>query len=156
MQKLSTCENREQAVKQYDQAQRLCVEKKYYQALQALASASKLDPSLGDTAGIREVAECGQNYGRAIGELQLGNRDKGAELLRNVITSHPDFEDASQRLENLAQGGDGLLGTSVIPYRTTAPPPPPPDSGVENRLYEIADPDIKQLAHENSHHVSIN
>ena len=145
-QKLSTCENRAKAVKEYDQAQTLCVEKKYYQALQALASASKLDPSLVDRAGIREVAECGQKYGRAIGELQMGNRDKGAELLRDVITSHPDFEDASQRLENLAQGGDGLLGTSVITYRPTGPPPPPPDSGVENRLYEIADPDIKQLA----------
>lgn len=145
-QKLSLCENREKAAKQYDQAQRLCVEKKYYQALQALASASKLDPSFVDTAGIREVAECGQKYGRAIGELQLGNRDKGAELLRDVISCHPDFEDAAQRLENLAEGGNGLLGTSVIPYRTTAPPPPPRDSGFENRLYEIADPDMKQLA----------
>jgi len=145
-QKLSTCENREKAVRQYDQAQRLCVEKKYYQALQALASASKLDPSLIDKAGIREVAECGQKYGRAIGELQMGNRDKGAELLRDVITSHPDFEDASQRLENLAQGGDGLLGTSTISNRPMPPPPPAQDTSFEIRLYEVDRPDTKQLA----------
>ena len=145
-QKLSICENREKAVKQYNEAQRLCVEKKYYQALQALASASKLDPSLVDRAGIREVAECGQKYGRAIGELQMGNRDRGAELLRDVITSHPDFEDASQRLENLAQGGDGLLGTSVVTYRPTPPPPPTRDTSFEIRLYEVAHPDTKQLA----------
>lgn len=63
--------------------------------------------SLVDRAGIREVAECGQKYGRAIGELQMGNRDMGAELLRDVITSHPDFEDASQRLENLAGAAMG-------------------------------------------------
>ena len=146
IQKLSTCENRGKVVKQYDQAQRLCLEKKYYQALQSLESASKLDPSLVDSAGIREVAECGQKYGRAIGELQLGNRDKGAELLRDVITCHPDFEDASQRLENLAQGGDGLLGTSVISPRPGPPPPPPADSGLEIRLYEVANPEMNQLA----------
>jgi len=146
VEKLSTCENRGKAVKQYDQAQRLCLEKKYYQALQALESASKLDPSLVDSGGIREVAECGQKYGRAIGELQLGNRDKGAELLRDVITCHPDFEDASQRLENLAEGGDGLLGTSVISPRPGPPAPPPADSGFEIRLYEVAIPEINQLA----------
>ncbi|HYN23730.1 MAG TPA: CHAT domain-containing protein [Pyrinomonadaceae bacterium] len=145
-QKLSLCENCEKAAKQYDQAQRLCGEKKYYQALQALTSASKLDPSLIDTAGIREIAECGQIYGRAIGELQLGNRDKGGELLRDVINCNPAFEDADQRLKNLAEGGDGLLGTSLIPYRPTAAPPPPPNSGFEYRLYEIADPDMKLLA----------
>lgn len=145
-QRLALCESRDKALSLYKQAQQVCAEKNYYKALQALDEMARLDPELGDTANVRKAAEVGQKYNRAIGELQVRNHVKGAELLREVISVQPDFEDAAERLENLAEGGDGLLGASVIPYRTTAPPPPPPDSGFENRLYEIADPDTKQLA----------
>lgn len=146
--KLTTCENREKATKEYAQAQRLCAEKQYYRALQSLDSACKLDPALADADGIREIAECGKKFGRAIGELQLGNRFAGAELLRDVITCNPDFENASQRLEDLALGGDGLLETAAVVRRpgVAAPATPAPDAGLENRIYAITDPDLTQLA----------
>lgn len=150
-QKLATCENCEKAIKQYDLAQRLCGEKKYYQALQTLASASKFDPSLGDKAGIRKVAECGQKYGRALGELQLGNRDAAAGLLREVISCQPDFEDAAARLEDLAQGEDGLEGLHPVQPNqpgTVPPPPLPPGSGPQARLYDLASANGGALAEE--------
>jgi len=144
--KLSICESREKAATLYNQAQRLCAEKQYYQALQLLAEVSRLDPSLVDTANVLATAECGQKFNRAIGELQQSNRDRGAELLREVINSQPDFEDAGRRLDNLASGGDGLFGLGVS--RSIPSPPPPPAEAFEWRLYSLANPDPKALAEE--------
>jgi pSer/pThr/pTyr-binding forkhead associated (FHA) protein len=153
-QKLAICESRDKAATLYSQAQRLCVEKKYYQALQALDEIPALDPSLIDTDNIRAAAECGQKYQRALGELQQGNRDRAAELLRDVISNQPDFEDANERLVDLADGGDGLLGLTrtLAPAKTATyaqpqPPTPPPQTD-QFRLYEIANPDSKALAEE--------
>ena len=74
-------------------------------------------------------------------------------MLREVIRSQPDFEDAAQRLENLAQGGDGLFGLKTIARRNTSTgvsssPPPPPESDLQARSYEINDPDGQALAEE--------
>jgi len=147
--KLSICESRDKAATLYNKAQRLCAEKQYYQALQLLAEISRLDPSLVDTANVLATAECGQKFHRAIGELQARNRDRGVELLREVINSQPDFEDAAQRLDNLASGGDGLFNDRVPPSLPTPPPPPPPPAeAFEWRLYSLANPDPKALAEE--------
>ncbi|MGI9165425.1 MAG: hypothetical protein ACR2G5_03405 [Pyrinomonadaceae bacterium] len=147
--KLSICESRDKAATLYNKAQRLCAEKQYYQALHLLAEISRLDPSLVDTANVLATAECGQKFHRAIGELQARNRDRGVELLREVINSQPDFEDAAQRLDNLASGGDGLFNDRVPPSLPTPPPPPPPPAeAFEWRLYSLANPDPKALAEE--------
>ena len=151
--KLSLCENRDKAATLYVDAQRLCADKKYYQTLQTLTKVSSLDPDLTDIDNIRVVAECGQKYQRALGELQQHNQEAAAELLREVIRSQPDFEDAAQRLENLAQGGDGLFGLKTIARRNTSTgvsssPPPPPESDLQARSYEINDPDGQALAEE--------
>lgn len=143
--RLAVCESRDKALSLYNQAQKLYAEKNYYKALQALDEMGRLDSELTDDANIRQLAEVGQKYNRALGELQIHNRAKGAELLREVINVQPDFEDAARRLEHLAEGGDGLLGQSVAP-RPGYIPPPPANSGLENRLYEIASPDTQQLA----------
>jgi tetratricopeptide (TPR) repeat protein len=143
--RLAVCESRDKALGLYNQAQQLCAEKNYYNALQALEEMARLDPELADDANVREAAEVGQKYNRALGELQVRNQAKGAELLREVISIDPDFEDAAQRLENLAEGGDGLLGKSVAPRQPTMPQPPPPNSGLETRLYELPSSDVQQL-----------
>ena len=72
--KLSLCENRDKAATLYVDAQRLCADKKYYQTLQTLTKVSSLDPDLTDIDNIRVVAECGQKYQRALGELQQHNQ----------------------------------------------------------------------------------
>lgn len=112
-QKLSLCELRFKVATLYAQARRLCAEKNYDQALQALAEATRLDPNLVDTDNIRELSECGQKYLQAIAELQRGNRAGGEALLREVISRRPNFEDAEKRFDDLANGGTGLI----------APPP---------------------------------
>jgi len=108
-QKLSVCEGRYRVASLYNDAKRLCGQKNYDQALYALAEASRLDPRFVDTDNVRQYAECGQKYRYAVVELQKGNRDGGAALLREVISCRPDFEDAAARLKNLAAGGNGLL-----------------------------------------------
>jgi tetratricopeptide (TPR) repeat protein len=106
--KLADCEARYKVVSIYNQARSLCAAKNYDHALLALAEAKRLDPKLIDTDNIRESAECGQKYQRAIVELQRGNRDGGATLLREVLNCRPNFEDAERRLMDLAAGGSGL------------------------------------------------
>ena len=160
-QKASLCESRQKAGDLYGEAKRLCDEKNFFQAMKNLTEANRLDPSLIDTENVRERAECGQKYGRAIGHLQNGNIDEGAELLREVIRYQPNYEDAAERLRNLSQGGDGLLGltkaatrrpntpsTTPQPFIPPPPPPPPPpvDSGFESRLYEVSHIDCNDLA----------
>lgn len=157
-QKASLCESREKAANLYSEAQRFCVEKNYFKALQNLKEATRLDPSLLDTEHVRKRAECGQTYGRAIGELQNGNSERGAELLREVIRYKPNYEDAAARLRDLSNGGDGLLGLSRVtplptpgiftpqPFVSSPPPPPPSDSGFESRVYEGSNLECKELA----------
>lgn len=202
-QKLSVCEGRYRVASLYNEAKRLCGEKNYDQALYALAEASRLDPSFVDTDNVRQYAECGQKYRNALVEVQRGNRDGGAELLREVISCRPDFEDAAARLENLAAGGTGLVvptpsagggglfeqgkelwadkgiwvekgkglwgdmfgsttspppgslvpapppPSALVPFGgTSAAPEPSPSSGHAGRTYEIADPDLDQMANE--------
>jgi hypothetical protein len=88
--------------------------KHYGPALQALNEAAKLDPTL-DVDQLRETAECGEKYQQAIAELHRGHRNAGIDLLREAAGRQPDFEDAAQRLEDLAAGGDGLLGQPAQP-----------------------------------------
>ena len=145
-QRLAVCEKRDKVLSLYKQAQQRIAEKNYYMALQSLDEMAGLDPEMKDDANVRQAAEVGQKYNRALGELQVNNRAKGAELLREVINVQPDFEDAAERLENLAEDGDGLLGKSVVPRRRDVPPAPPPNSGLETRLYELASSDTNQLA----------
>ena len=145
--KLSICESREKAATLYVQAQRLCAEKQYYQALQLLTEISRLDPTLVDSANVLATAECGQKFHRAIGELQSGNRERGAELLREVIGVQSDFEDAERRLDNLASGGDGLFGLGISRTMPTPPPPSPPPPE-EWHLFSMQNPDPSALAEE--------
>lgn len=159
-QKASLCEGREKAVALYSDAQRFCDEKNFFKAMKSLNEANRLDPSLIDTDNVRDRAECGQKYGRAIGHLQNGNTAEGAELLREVIRYQPNYEDAAERLRDLSNGGDGLLGMRplsarpapfaapqpLIPQIPTPQPPPATDSGFESRVYEVVTCDCAELA----------
>jgi len=159
-QKLSTCKDRDQAFNLFNQAQDLCAEKNYYQALRALDEVAKLDASI-DTAEVRTAAEVGQKYNRALGELQARNPANAAVLLREIVSAQPDFEDAAARLENLSNGGDGLTeftmpaapprkpGLTFQPVR--APQPnmqAPPPQQTEWHVYDIAEPNTQALAEE--------
>jgi tetratricopeptide (TPR) repeat protein len=112
--KLSICASRSNAATLFGKAQRAVAAKDYGQAVQALNEAVKLDPTL-DVAHLCETAECGEKYQQAIAKLRRRERNAGVDLLREVISRQPDFEDAAQRLDDLAEGGDGLLGESPEP-----------------------------------------
>lgn len=112
--KLSICASRSNAATLLGKAQTSISMKDYGAALQALNEAAKLDPTL-DVDLLRETAECGEKYQRAIAELHRGHRNAGVDLLREVAGRQPDFEDAAQRLEDLAAGGNGLLGQPAQP-----------------------------------------
>jgi len=185
-QKLAVCEERYKVTSLYDQAKALYAAKKYDFALKSLDEAMKLDPKLVDTDKIRESAECGQKYGRAVAELQKGNREGGAALLREVLNCRSNFEDAERRLMDLAGGGSGLptapateslldkgkqlwadmIGATAVPVTppgSLAPPsvvqPPPqksPASGYAWREYAMDDPDLKQMAEELRQYFSSN
>jgi len=111
--KLAVCEKRHKVTSLYAQARNLCAAKNYDHALLALNEARKLDPKIVDTDKIQESAECGQKYNRAIAELQRGNLEIGAGLLRDVLSCRPNFEDAERRLMDLAGGGNGLLQAPI-------------------------------------------
>lgn len=117
-QKLSVCEDRFKVFSLYNQAKHQCAAKNYDKALSALDQATELDPDLSDTNNIRELAECGQKYREAISELHKGNRERGIDLLREVIGLQPGFEDAEARLANLAK-----VTRFDEPPPTPAPPP---------------------------------
>jgi hypothetical protein len=100
-----------------------------------LNQAADLDPTL-DVDQLRETAKCGEKYQQAIAELHRGHRNTGADLLREVAGRRPDFEDAAQRLEDLAAGGDGLLGQ---PAQTDAmvPAESPEEAGWKGRFTQL-------------------
>lgn len=112
--KLSICASRSNAATLLGKAQTSISLKHYGPALQALNQAAKLDPTL-DVDQLRETAECGEKYQQAIAELHRGHRIAGVDLLREVAGRQPDFEDAAERLEDLAAGGNGLLGQPAQP-----------------------------------------
>jgi len=112
--KLSICASRSNAATLLGKAQKSIAMKHYGAALQELNEAAKLDPTL-DVDQLHETAECGEKYQQAIAELNRGHRNAGVDLLREVAGLQPDFEDAEQRLEDLAAGGDGLLGRPAQP-----------------------------------------
>ena len=171
-QKASLCEKRDKAANLYSEARRFCNEKQFFKALKNLSEANRLDPSLVDAENLRDRAECGQKYGRAIGFLQNGKTDEASELLRDVIRYQPNYEDAADRLRDLSNGGDGLLGLGRVAAPTThqpqppftpqpftpqpfAPqpftqpvpqPPPAADSGFDVRVYEVEGIDCNELA----------
>ena len=109
--KLSICASRSNAATLFAKAKQALAAKNYGHALRGLNEAINLDPTL-DVAELRETAECGEKYQRAITELLRKNRAAGIDLLREVAGVRADFADAAQRLEDLAAGGDGLLGQS--------------------------------------------
>ena len=113
--KLAVCEKRSRVTSLYAQARSLYAAKNYDHALLALNEARKLDPKIVDTDKIQELAECGQKYNRAIAELQRGNREGGAALLREVLSCRSNFEDAERRLMDLAAGGSGFLPATAPP-----------------------------------------
>jgi tetratricopeptide (TPR) repeat protein len=112
--KLSICASRGNAATAFEKAKTAIAAKNYGKALRGLNEAIKLDPTL-DVAELRETAECGEKYQTAITELLRNNQLAGIDLLREVASVRADFEDAAQRLEDLAAGGNGLLGQSPQP-----------------------------------------
>jgi tetratricopeptide (TPR) repeat protein len=112
--KLSICASRSNAATLLEKAQKSISMKHYGAAFHELNQAAELDPTL-DVDQLRETAKSGEKYQQAIAELNRGHRNAGADLLREVAGRQPDFEDAAQRLEDLAAGGDGLLGQPAQP-----------------------------------------
>jgi tetratricopeptide (TPR) repeat protein len=112
--KLSICATRSNAANLLGKAKRYVSAREYGRALKTLDEAVKLDEEL-DVTELRETAECGEKHQQAIVELHRGNRNAGVDLLREVVSRQPDFEDAAQRLEDLAAGGNGLFGQSPQP-----------------------------------------
>jgi len=124
--KLTECARRGNAANLQAKAERAISEKNYDQALQMIEEAIQMDSKL-DLTTLRETAECGQKYQRAIAELQCGNAQGGAELLRELIVRRADFEDAAWRLNDLASGGTGLPGGQrPMPNRGLVPTSPQP------------------------------
>ena len=133
--KLSICASRSNAATLLEKARKSISIKHYGAALQELNQAADLDPTL-DVDQLRETAKCGEKYQQAIAELHRGHRNTGADLLREVAGRRPDFEDAAQRLEDLAAGGDGLLGQ---PAQTDAmvPAESPEEAGWKGRFTQL-------------------
>jgi len=100
----------------------------YDEALPLLDELAKTDPDQ-ELTKLRETIDCGQKYQRAIAALEMGDRTAGAALLRDVISCRPDFEDATERLNDLAMDGDGLLGRRPAPTTSMVPSAPPPAPG---------------------------
>jgi tetratricopeptide (TPR) repeat protein len=136
--KLSICASRSNAATLFEKAKRAIAVRDYGPALQALSEAIKLDPTL-DVAELRETAECGEKYQRAIFALQQRNRGAGIDLLREVVSVRADFEDAAQRLEDLAADGNGLLGQSPTNALVPSEPQGTPEeqAGWKDRLKQL-------------------
>jgi tetratricopeptide (TPR) repeat protein len=107
---LSFCASRANVAGLKSRVETLVAAKDYDGALELLNQLEKLD-SDEDVTVLRRTIECGQKYKRAVSELQRNNQQEAAELLREVIRQQPGFEDAAERLNDLASGGDGLFGS---------------------------------------------
>lgn len=116
---LSFCANRANTTGLKSRAEALVNAKDYDGALELVNQLEKLD-SNEDVTVLKRTIECGQKYQRAVFELQRGNEQAGAELLRDVIRQQPGFADAGNRLEDLASGGNGLLGGQPMAANTLA------------------------------------
>ena len=134
--KLSICASRSNAATLLGKAKTSISSKQYGAALQALNEAAKLDPTL-DVDQLRETAECGEKYQQAIAELHRGHRNAGADLLREIAGRQPDFEDAAQRLEDLAAGGNGLLGQPNAMVPIESPGTPAEQAGWKDRIRQL-------------------
>lgn len=110
---LAYCERRFQCVKLYAEAQQLYEQQRYDDVLEKLRQIRSIDPRWVDSADLQVLGECGVAYRQAIAALKKGEKERGAELMRNIIAKRPDFEDVIARLDNLASGGDGLFGESL-------------------------------------------
>ena len=152
-QKLAYCELQLKCSTLYQQARQQCDAGEYTKALATLVQIRSLDPGWADSADLQTLGECGQVYQQALAALRAGNRDRGAELLRQVLGTRADFKDAASRLEDLAQGGDGLFGkpaagpappAGAVPAPAPAPQPLKPSG----RVYELPGVDLSLLAEE--------
>lgn len=132
--KISICATRINVANQLGKAKGLISAKEYSRALKALKEALKLDDKL-DVAELRDTAECGEKYQRAVAELRRGKRNAGVDLLREVVIRKPNFEDAARRLEDLAGDGNGLLGESVVPMDSQETPEE--QAGWKDRLFQL-------------------
>jgi tetratricopeptide (TPR) repeat protein len=144
--KLSICASRSNARTLLEKAQKSISMKHYGAALHELNEAAKLDPTL-DVDQLRETAECGEKYQRAVAELHRGHRNTGADLLREVAGRQPDFEDAARRLEDLAAGKDGLLGQpaqldAMVPAESPAEQAGWKDRFTQLRTWFTATPEV--------------
>jgi CHAT domain-containing protein len=143
----------------YSQAQQAYQVKQYDRSLAAIKELRQLDPDWPDPDNLLVLTECGQTYHNAVLSLKARNTVRGAALLRQVLARMPNYEDAAQRLEHLAAGGDGLLGpigvqpaslapgSPATPAATVTPgaPATPPDKSAP-RTYEVSGLDLAGLA----------
>lgn len=167
VQKAAYVERRYQCVKLYEQAQGLYKEKQYAETLATLTQIQGIDPRWVDPADLKALATCGVTYAEALTALRQGEQARGAELLRQVISERPDFEDVILRLDNLAAGGNGLFGeisarpeppeaSWMAPQPSSRAPAPSaaqtPPAAAGERVYEVARFDPRTLAEEVHQH----
>jgi len=138
-QKAAYCEQQDRCTTLFDQAQRHYETGSYAAALTALNQLRNVDPAWPGLADLQALCDCGLIYQQALTALKAGNRERGAELLRVVLGKRPGFLDTAQRLENLAEGGDGLLGQGVAAAQKET---------VAYRLYELPGAQLRALADE--------
>jgi len=109
-QRLAFCQRRKQCTELYEQAKQQYAGKQYAQVQDTLRQLNSIEPLWEDADGLGGKAKLGVDYLRALSVLRAGNRPQGAEILRRIVLEMPDFEDVIDRLQDLAQGGNGLLG----------------------------------------------
>ncbi len=147
-QKLAYSELQQKLTLFYQQAKQQVEAGEYGRAQGTLAQIRSLDPGWADTDELQTLAEVGQQYQQAVSALWAGDQARGADLLRQVLGVRPDFRDAAKRLEDLAQGGDGLFGERT---KAQAPPGQQPESAPvppqpAGREYELPGGDPRLLA----------
>ncbi|MBI3761945.1 MAG: CHAT domain-containing protein [Chloroflexi bacterium] len=149
-QKLAFSERKAQCTTLYQQARQQYAQNAYSKALSTLSRIRNLEPTWPDPDNLQVLAECGQLYQTALSALRAKNKDHGAALLRQIIAKRPDFLDAAARLENLAEGGDGLFGaagaTPGVGPQAQAPGAQPQQPAPAARVYELPGADLALLA----------
>jgi tetratricopeptide (TPR) repeat protein len=161
-QRLAYCQRRKQCRQLYEQARRQYENKQYAQVLDTLRQLRAMDPLWEDEDELEARANLGIIYLQALTALRAGDRQRGAESLRSIVVERPDFEDVIDRLQNLAQGGDGLFGESYSSRAVVKGEPgemapssqpvseesPEIEKPGDERKYELAQVDIAGLAEE--------